>query len=278
MTTRSMEPNGLRPVLTRRIDFPGGAKDGPAALTSASNFSDAYPADPDFTLRTGLMNPMCDAAMPLLGLAMRLKTLDHHDDVTELYRRVHIAVTTILEEMRQLRYESVLISAYSYALCLHLDETVMLTTWGRQSEWSQQSLLSVFHDDALGGEKLYDLIARLNKEPKRFLHVLEFIYVVLCMGLRGKYAMDPNDGKEREKHITSLRRTIRELRGPLPELLPDTISNVAPCNARKRKYWPWWSPLLAGAGTIVAMYSYYSYQLHLMTENVLTSLNSILQP
>ena len=278
MTTREMESSGSRPVLTKRIEFPGGALDEPIVLTGSSHFSEAYPADPDFTLRTGFMNPMCDAAMPLLGLAMRLKTLDHHDDVTELYRRVHMTVTHILEELRQLRYESVLISAYSYALCLHLDETVMLTTWGRQSEWSQQSLLSVFHDDAHGGEKLYDLIARLHKEPKRFLHVLEFIYVVLCMGLRGKYAMDANDGKEREKHITGLRRTIRKLREPLPELLPDTISNVASCNARTPKHWPWWSPLIAGAGTIAAMHSYYSYQLHLTTEKVLESLNSILQP
>ncbi|MCE5980149.1 DotU family type IV/VI secretion system protein, partial [Pseudomonas sp. JR33AA] len=52
---------------------------------------------------------------------------------------------------------------------------------------------------------------------------------------------------------------------------------VAPRNFRMSRQWPWWSPLVISAIAMAVAYSIYSYRLHLITTEVLESLNGILQ-
>ncbi|MCU1782061.1 DotU family type IV/VI secretion system protein [Pseudomonas sp. 13B_2.1_Bac1] len=75
-------------------------------------------ADPEFDMRGLAWNPLCDAATPLIGLVIRLRRLDQHDDVTALYRSVSNQITTIMEEVSQLDYDAGVVKAYSYSLCL----------------------------------------------------------------------------------------------------------------------------------------------------------------
>lgn len=80
----------------------------------------------------------------------------------------------------------------SYGLCLFIDEAVMDRPWGKTSCWSQEPLLSIFHDETWGGEKVFTVLSRLMQEPKRYKDVLEFMYFALCLGLKGKYAIAPS--------------------------------------------------------------------------------------
>jgi len=75
-----------------------------------------YPADPDFALRGGYANQMIDAAMPLFGLVMRLRTLDELPHIAEVHKQVRNEVTNIVEEMRQHAYEPAHLLPYSYTL------------------------------------------------------------------------------------------------------------------------------------------------------------------
>jgi type VI secretion system protein ImpK len=45
-----------------------------------------------------------------------------------------------------------------YVLCTTLDEVVLNTPWGRASQWSENSLLITFHNEAWGGEKFFELL------------------------------------------------------------------------------------------------------------------------
>jgi type VI secretion system protein ImpK len=251
--------------------------DSNSAIVSAEKSGYAgYPADPEFQLNGAFTNPMVDAAMPLFGLAMRLRTLDNPGDIPGLYRNVHTQITSILERLRLLPYEPAQLLAYSYALCLHLDETVMGTSWGKHSDWSQRSLLSDFHQETWGGEKFFTLLSRMMLEPSRYQDVLEFMYLCLCVGLKGKYGIQPKGDEALQALIVKLHRLIRELRGPAPERLSAPLNNVAPRNFRMNRQWPWWSPLLATAVALAALYGMYSYRLHLITTEVLQSLDGVL--
>lgn len=237
-----------------------------------------YPADPEFQLRGGYSNLMVDAAMPLFGLAIRLRTLDALPHIAEVRKKVHTQISAILEEVGQRGYEDAQLQAYSYALCLHLDETVMATPWGSNSVWSGRTLLSDFHQETQGGEKVFAVLSRMMTEPKRFQDVLEFIYLCLCLGLKGKYAIEPKGDETLEALIKELYGIIRELRGPVPEDVCDPYTNVVACPYRKPRNWlPWWSPLAISALAMVAAYNYYSYRLSLLTAEVLESLDLILQ-
>lgn len=249
----------------------------PPSSTSGSNDANGYPADPDFQLRGGYSNPMVDAAMPLFGLVMRLRTLDQLPHIANVHAQVRNQITTILEEVRQHAYEPAHLLAYSYALCLYLDEAVMHRPWGRNSCWSQEPLLSIFHHETWGGEKFFTVLSRMLQEPQRYKDVLEFMYLCLCLGLKGKYGIAPKGDEALQALTGKLYQVIRELRGPLPERLCEPLGDVAPSNYRMNRQWPWWSPLAIGVALMTAAYGVYSYRLHRMTAEVLHSLNGVLQ-
>lgn len=237
----------------------------------------AYPADPEFALRGGYANQMIDAAMPLFGLVMRLRTLDDLPHIAEVHKQVRYEVSHIIEEMRQHAYEPAHLLAYSYALCLYLDEAVMTRPWGTPSCWSHEPLLSIFHHETSGGEKIFTVLSRLMQEPKRYLDVIEFIYMCLCLGLKGKYGIAPKGDEALNSLIRKVYAVIREVRGPVQARSHDPLVNVAPRHFRMSGGWPWWSPLVISAMAMTVAYGLYHYRLHLITTEVLQSLNSILQ-
>ena len=238
---------------------------------------EGYPADPDFQLRGGYENLMLDAAAPLFGLVLRLRTLDALPNIKQVHQQVRNQIDNAREEIRQHGYEPAQLLAYSYGLCLFIDEAVMDRPWGKTSCWSQEPLLSIFHDETWGGEKFFTVLSRLMQEPKRYQDVLEFMYFALCLGLKGKYAIAPKGEDALNALIQQLHGIIRELRGPAPETVCDPYTNVAPSNFRMNRQWPWWSPLAISALVMAVAYGIYSYRLHLITNQVLESLNGILQ-
>ncbi|HDS1049559.1 TPA: type IVB secretion system protein IcmH/DotU, partial [Pseudomonas putida] len=238
--------------------------DAPAAAAAASTASaqeqkpepayQGYPADPEFQLRGGCANLMLDAAAPLFGLVMRLRTLDELPNIKDVHQQVRIQIDSIREEIRQHGYEPAQLLAYSYGLCLYIDEAVMERPWGKSSCWSHEPLLSIFHDETWGGEKIFTVITRLMQEPKRYQDVLEFMYFALCLGLKGKYALAPKGEETLNALIHQLHGIIRELRGPTPEEVCDPYTNVAPRNFRMSRIWPWWSPLVISAIAMAVAY------------------------
>jgi type VI secretion system protein ImpK len=239
---------------------------------------EGYPGDPEFQLRGGFENLMLDAASPLFGLVIRLRTLDDLPNIAYVHKSVQNQVSNIREEMQQHGYPIAHQEVYSYALCLYLDEAVMSRPWGNNSCWSHEPLLSIFHDETQGGEKIFVLLERVMQAPKEFQDVLEFLYFCFCLGLRGKHALDPKCEDIIKALISRMHTVIRELRGPTPQELCDPYSNVVHCPHRPRRWeWPWWSPLVISAVAMVCAYSYYSYRLDLLTAEVLESLDAILQ-
>jgi len=233
-------------------------------------------ADPEFDMRGLAWNPLCDAATPLIGLVIRLRCLDRHDDVPALYSSVSNQITTIMEEVSQLDYDSGTLKAYSYSLCLLLDEVVMSTTWGRLSSWSARSLLSQFHGETRGGEKIFTVMNNMIPEAARYQHVLEFMYQCLISGLKGKYGAHAKGDDEIQKIINQLHSLLRPLRGETPKRLTDPLANVAPRNYRIKRAWPLWMPWALAAVVLTVAYTIYTIRLNAITQQVLVSLERVL--
>nr|WP_314569538.1 type IVB secretion system protein IcmH/DotU [uncultured Pseudomonas sp.] len=221
-------------------------------------------------------NPLCGAATPLIGLVIRLRHLDQHDNVPALYQAVRSHITTIIEEVGQLGYEPSTLKAYSYSLCLLVDEVVMHTPWGRSSEWSEDSLLNAFHQETWGGERFFTVMNNMIPEAARYQHALEFMYQCLISGLKGKYGAHSKGDEEIEKIITQLHGLLRPLRGETPKRLTDPLANVAPRNYRIKRAWPLWTPWAMAAVVLTVAYTIYSMRLNAITQEVLASLNKIL--
>ncbi len=274
--TENPVPLKKKPVLLE--DMEQSQEPRPGADPQVAMALPGYPADPEFQLRGGFENLMLDAASPLFGLVIRLRTLDDLPNIAYVHKTVQNQVSNIREEIQQHGYPIVHQEVYSYALCLYLDEAVMSRPWGNNSCWSHEPLLSIFHDETQGGEKIFVLLERVMQAPKEFQDVLEFLYYCFCLGLRGKHALDPKCEDIINALISRMHTVIRELRGPMPQEVCDPYTNVVHCPHRPRRWeWPWWSPLVISAVAMVCAYSYYSYRLDLLTAEVLESLDAILQ-
>lgn len=234
--------------------------------------------DLQFQLRGHSLNPLIDAAQPLLGLVIRLRRLDRCDDVQKLYTGVRDQITALSEEVRQLGYDGATQLAYRYALCTFIDEAVMATDWGQASLWRERSLLSYHHSETWGGEKFFTVLARMQMDPARYRDVLEFKYLCLCLGFQGKYGQQHNHKEALNSVIGKLHRILRTQRGDAPERLTDEPANVASRRYRLARQWPLWTPWAIAGAVLVAAYLYFSISLGSTTDQVLQSLDRILKP
>ncbi|TNE75890.1 MAG: DotU family type IV/VI secretion system protein [Gammaproteobacteria bacterium] len=201
--------------------------------------------DPQFQLRGLENNRLIDAATPLLGLVIRVRRLADFRDVESLYQQVVDDVAGVDRELIEQGYERPTVVAYRYVLCAFIDEAVLGTDWGAHSVWSQHSLLSRFHNETWGGEKVFAILARMEQEPAHYREMLAFIYLCLSLGFEGRYKVMENGREEYDQIVRGLYETLYEAPGgPEDDLerpaLPDAMENVMPARNRLRSGLPMW--------------------------------------
>lgn len=234
-----------------------------------------------FDTRSNTGNPILDIASPLLGLVIRLESTEQYAYVEPLYAHVKTMIHGMVEEVRQLEQcdegDRVV---FSYCLCCVVDEAVMATPWGRNSPWQAQSLLSAIHQETWGGEKFFSVLERLLEAPEKRYDLFVFLFWCLTLGYRGKYANQTNGDKELEIWMDRLRKRIAGRRGPKDssQHLTDPYTNVAPRHYRMNRQLPWWTPWAVMGVLCTGVYLYFASKLNGMTEQVLASLQILLQP
>lgn len=235
--------------------------------------------DPDyrFTLRGNSPNPIIDAATPLLGMVIRIRTLTLYDDVTRLYQQVSNEIEVIEQELKQQGYEHRVLQSFRYMLCTYIDEAVMSHEWGSQSEWAQHSLLSQFHGETWGGEKVFTLLNKLQTEPQRYRDILEFILQCLMLGFKGRYAVSPQGDSE----LRTLTRHLHHLLYPQPVSRPPVryVDGAQPPSGTwpLPRQWPLWTIPCAGLLLVAGMFSVFHHLLHQQTLDILHRLGALLK-
>ena len=236
-------------------------------------------ADQDywFQLRGENINPLIDAATPLIGMALRVRRMSSCDDIGEIYKHTVGEVKAIEVELTEAGYEHAVILAYRYIFCSFLDETVMSTCWGAESVWAEHSLLTRFHNETWGGEKVFTILSRLENEPARYKDLLEFIYLCLNLGFEGRYRVMPHGREEYEKIINRLFLMLQRLEDKEPQDLTNATNHVVSTKYRLKKQMPIW--VLFGGFVLAwgAIFVAYSVLLHAKSMNVIEQLTQVLK-
>lgn len=167
------------------------------------------------------MNPLNAAAAALFALVSRVSNRAQHLDPDRLRRSVIAEVQAFERRALQAGIDPQAVKVARYAICATIDDVVLNTPWGGQSSWTQQTLVGAFHKETVGGDRFYDLLARLEREPARNIDLLAFLYVCLSLGFQGRLRVEPN-GAERHMQIrASLARLIAAQTGAAePALSP----------------------------------------------------------
>lgn len=207
------------------------------------------------------LNPLVAAASALLSEVVRLKHSFEGEDLPALNRR--LSGDLKLFEHRALHdgAESSQVMTARYVLCTAIDEAVVTTPWGNESEWSQMSLLSSFHNETFGGEKFFQLLERLSRNPVKHLPMLELMYICLSLGFEGKYRVMPRGMLELEAVRDSLYRQIRQLRGDVPREVSPHWQGLKDTRRRLVRIVPWWLVALFTLFCLGVMYSGFAWVL-----------------
>jgi len=221
------------------------------------------------------VNPLVQAAVPLLLLAGRLRGQIAPADVEGLRRQAMQEVGAFEERARRAEIPAEDLLAARYALCTVVDEAVLNTPWGAQGGWASQSLLVTFHREASGGEKFFQILERVSNEPQRYLALLELLYVCLALGFEGKYRLDPQGAARLAEVRQNLYRRIGGLRDSVePELSPRWKGVEDRRNAVLR-FVPLWVVAAACAVILLGGYLYFDSKLRAQADPVNAALSGV---
>lgn len=229
-----------------------------------------------FRLRGHSINPMIDAVTPLLGMVLRVRQLSSHSQVGELYQRVVTEIQAIEQELMAHGYENGVVLSFRYILCTFIDEAVMSREWGSQSEWSEHSLLTRFHNETWGGEKVFVLLGKLQEDPARYRDVLEFIYLCLCLGFEGRYRVMSHGRDEFERVVRQLHRQLYPDGRDAPTVFHLDLGQQASRYQLKRQV-SLRSLCIGAALLLTGIYVLYYTRLDNQTQDVLRQLSDLLK-
>ena len=120
------------------------------------------------------------------------------------------------------------------------------------------------------------MVSRLSLEPQKFRDVLEFLYLCLCLGFKGKYRIRHDGGEELQRVTEKLHRMLRGLRGDAPDAFGDRRRNVVSRRYGFQRNIAWWVPWAAVAVVLAVAYAIYAVRLHGISAEVVRALDTVL--
>lgn len=249
-------------------------------LSAFSSDTDTSGRQYQLSLRGHSLNNMVDAATPLLGMLLRLSNRESQSLPEYLFSQVVTDVQAVEQLLQEQGYEPGVIISFRYVLCTFIDEVALGHGWSTQNEWIKQSLLVHFHNETWGGEKVFILLERLIREPKRYQDLLEFIYLCFSLGFRGRYkvsAQNPQSLNEFEQIYRRLHHVIHPLRGDAAFPLFHLDKQSAGSRYRPVKRLEIRHLIIGGITVLVFVYLFYSLRLDSQTQDILQQLTHLLR-
>ncbi|BAP45738.1 type IVB secretion system protein IcmH/DotU [Pseudomonas sp. LJDD11] len=215
------------------------------------------------------LNALVAAASALLSSIVRIRLDLPPPDISQLNNRLREQVRQFEWQALRDGIDSEQLNTARYVLCTVLDEQVVTTEWGRQSDWAQNSLLSHFHNETFGGDKFFRLLEQLSRNPVRHLPLLELMYLCLALGFEGRYRVRNAGHVELEEVRDALYRQIRQLRGEASGGLTPAWPGVPDSHQATLRIVPWWMVLLFTLAGLAMLYGGFAWVLDEQRQSVL---------
>ncbi|WP_163831897.1 type IVB secretion system protein IcmH/DotU [Spartinivicinus ruber] len=208
------------------------------------------------------VNSLVNAASPLINMGIRLRNQAQESNVEQLRDMLCQEIKNFEMKARQQNIEEKVVGASRYVLCTYLDETIALTPWGSQAQWSKRSLLSIFHGETWGGEKFFVLLERLRSDAHRNQDLLELMYILISLGFEGKYRVIDRGNVKLEELRDDLYRQLRMLKGDHERELSTQWKGIQDRRNVLIRFVPLWVVAVVGAVIVLGMYSGFAYFLN----------------
>ncbi len=196
------------------------------------------------------LSPLLAAANPVLMLVPHLRQTAHVPDVAALRDKLVRQLAAFNARARALAVPPDQLRMTHYVLCTALDEAASATPWGGLGVWSRHSLLVQFHGEAVGGDRIFEMLRQLKADPARHLAMLELFYAALSLGLAGRFHLEERGQAMLAQVRTQLANLITSQRGHCPDTLsPNWKADDAPA----RPVWSWLALVTTAALTALLL-------------------------
>ncbi|WP_426441379.1 type IVB secretion system protein IcmH/DotU [Bradyrhizobium genosp. P] len=241
------------------------APTGPHLPSPVSESDDVWAANHSEMVVQGLFEPkavedaLVAAATPLLLIVAQLRMINNAD-IGVLRRGIVKQIRCFEERAAKDQAGGSDVAVARYVMCALLDEAVMTTRWGSESTWSDNSLLNQFHNETWGGEKVFQILERVQVKPGKYLTLLKLINICLLMGFEGKYRV-VEGGRERLEDLRSdVQRLMRDYTSAPPAELSSQWRGIK-ARTGVRRYVPLWTIFVAAAVVMLTGYSFFHWRL-----------------
>ena len=219
-------------------------------------------------------NLILSVAKPILTLLTRLSQTHHHSDVNGLHMRTVQEIRNFELNAQQKNINPQHITIARYILCSAIDEAVLNTPWGANSNWPSQSMLSTFHRENVGGQKFFALLEKMQQNPGPNIDLLELMAVCLALGFQGKYRVVQGGMNYIETIRNQLHSQIARFRGEYERNLSPHYEGINIKSAVDKNI-PLWVIGAIAAALIISTYIGFSIALNDDATPVLQKLQEI---
>lgn len=250
---------------------PAQPGDGPAAPGEPQ-------VSPDLPEILSGANALAVAANPLLNLIPQIRVTPHHPDPAQLRSYLVDQIQLFERRARESQVPPETVIAARYALCTALDETAAKTPWGGGGQWSRHSLLVTFHNETWGGEKFFQVLARLVQDPKKHIDLIELMAVCIALGFEGRFSVVDNG---RSQLDTLRRRLVEIINGARGEYSKALSLHWQGAEADGKSRWgflPLWITAGATLALLTGIFFLYYFLIADKSSGVFSAINSIRPP
>ena len=251
---------------------PGAAPASPSSAAPTAASAAGMGAMPPGTgsvaldaLMSASLNPLVSAAAPLLNAAPRIRAMAQHANPAGLKDALADGVRKFEAQARQRGLPNEQVIAARYVLCTLLDESAASTPWGGSGAWSAQSLLVQFHNEAWGGEKVFQLMSKLAENIETNRDLLELLYVALAFGFEGRYKVQTDGRAQLDSVRQRLAQLLRQSRGGYDKALSPHWQGVPAQTARLSDGLPMW--VIASIAAVLLMFAFIGMRLGINSQS-----------
>ncbi|MFT3818709.1 MAG: DotU family type VI secretion system protein [Rubrivivax sp.] len=261
-------PGEFRTIFGATAEQPRPFGAAPQAAASRSDLPDVVSGG----------NPLVAAANGLLNLIPQIRAMATSDDPAAFQQY-------LLEAMRGFERKAAgsgvpmeTVIGARYCLCTAIDEAAAQTPWGGGGVWPRYSLLVALHNETWGGEKFFQLLAKLVQSPKQHIDLLELMYFCLMLGLEGRYRVIDDGRSKLETLKAQLLQVIENERGDRSSALAVHWRGVERAAAPPWTLVPLWVAAAVALLLAFLIWLWFSWRLAGQSDEVYAALNAIRFP
>ncbi len=200
------------------------------------------------------LNPLLALANTVLAIIPTLRATTHHPSPPQLKEQLAHSIREFERRARDAGLPAERVMAARYILCTVLDEVAASTPWGGSGQWAHQSLLAMFHNETWGGEKVFQVMARLAENVPQNRDLLELIYACLVLGFQGRYRVVEGGAAQLDAVRERLAQLLRGARGDYARALSTHVASSVPRRSPFASWLPFWVTTVVCAAILALVF------------------------